>query len=152
MYSMGAMALTLFFLFLILVTGYFLGHISVKGVSLGSAGIFIMALVVGHFKGVAFESIAAWADDASKVNDYFKMVQNLGLVLFVTSIGLIAGPSFFKNLVNNAKSYVLLGLIIIFSGAIVAAAIIKFAPNMDAALTVGLLSGALTSTPAFAAA
>jgi len=72
--------------------------------------------------------------------------------LFVTSVGLIAGPSFFKNLKKNAKSYVLLGAIIIASGALVCALVTLFVPNMTSAMSVGLLSGALTSTPAFAAA
>ena len=152
LFNMGAMTITLFFLFLIIVVGYFVGHISIKGVSLGSAAIFIVALFVGHFKGVAFENIEAWQGSLDKVNSYFKMVQNLGLVLFVTSIGLIAGPSFFKNLVKNAKSYVLLGLTIILSGALVCAAITILVPGMKSAMSVGLLSGALTSTPAFAAA
>ena len=151
-YSMSSMTLTLFFLFMILATGYFLGHISIKGVSLGSAGIFMMALVAGHFKGVAFESIASWAGSEEAINENFKMIQNLGLVLFVTSIGLIAGPSFFKGLIKNAKSYVLLGATIIISGAVVCGLIIKLVPDMDKAMAVGLLSGALTSTPAFAAA
>ena len=151
-YSMNAMVLTLFFLFLIIAAGYFLGHISIKGVSLGSAGIFMMALVAGHFKGVAFENIQAWAGSEAAINQNFKMVQNLGLVLFVTSIGLIAGPSFFKGLVKNAKSYVLLGGVIIISGAVVCGIIMKLIPGMNPAMSVGLLSGALTSTPAFAAA
>ncbi|MGN0593354.1 MAG: permease, partial [Ruminococcus sp.] len=79
-------------------------------------------------------------------------VQNLGLVLFVTSVGLIAGPSFFKNLKKNAKSYVLLGAIIIAAGAGTCALITLFVPNMTSAMSTGLLSGSLTSTPAFAAA
>ena len=72
-----------------------------NGVSLGSAAIFLVALVAGHFKGVAFQDIASWQESLPAVDHYFKLVQNLGLVLFVTSVGLIAGPSFFKNLKKN---------------------------------------------------
>lgn len=151
-FSMNAMSITLFFLFLIIVVGYFIGRISIKEISLGSAAIFIVALFAGHFKGVAFDSIESWAVSEQTVNDYLKMVQNIGLVMFVSSIGLIAGPSFFKNLVKNAKSYVLLGLSIILSGALVCALVTILVPGMKSAMSVGLLSGALTSTPAFAAA
>ena len=152
LFNMSSMTLTLFFLFLIIVVGYLIGRISIKGVSLGSAAIFLVALFVGHFKGVAFEEIEAWKASETTVNSYFKMIQNLGLVLFVTSVGLIAGPTFFKNLVKNAKSYVLLGLSIILAGAATCALITILVPGMDSAMSVGLLSGSLTSTPAFAAA
>lgn len=151
-FNMSSMTLTLFFLFLIIVAGYLVGKISVKGVSLGSAAIFLVALFVGHFKGVAFEEITAWQASEATVDSYFKMIQNLGLVLFVTSVGLIAGPTFFKNLVKNAKSYVLLGLSIILAGSAVCALITILVPGMESAMSVGLLSGALTSTPAFASA
>ncbi|MGN0631762.1 MAG: permease, partial [Ruminococcus sp.] len=62
------------------------------------------------------------------------------------------GPSFFKNLKKNAKSYVLLGTIIILAGAGCCALITILAPGMNSAMATGLLSGSLTSTPAFAAA
>lgn len=151
-FSMKAMTLVLFFIFAIIVVGYLVGKISIKGVSLGSAAIFLVALVAGHFKGVAFQDIASWQESLPAVDHYFKLVQNLGLVLFVTSVGLIAGPSFFKNLKKNAKSYVALGGIIIITGCLVCAAITLLVPNINSSMSVGLFAGALTSTPAFAAA
>ncbi|MCC8112135.1 MAG: permease [Ruminococcus sp.] len=156
-FNMKAIVIVLFFIFAIIVVGYLIGRISIKGVSLGTAAIFLVALVAGHFKGVAFgenghTGISSWVDSLSSVDTYFSMLQNIGLILFVTSVGLIAGPSFFKNLKKNAKSYVLLGAIIIASGALVCALVTLFVPNMTSAMSVGLLSGALTSTPAFAAA
>ena len=137
-FSMKAMTLVLFFIFAIIVVGYLVGKISIKGVSLGSAAIFLVALVAGHFKGVAFQDIASWQESLPAVDHYFKLVQNLGLVLFVTSVGLIAGPSFFKNLKKN--------------GCLVCAAITLLVPNINSSMSVGLFAGALTSTPAFAAA
>ena len=151
-FSMKAMTLVLFFIFAIIVVGYLVGKISIKGVSLGSAAIFLVALFAGHFKGVAFQDIASWQESLPAVDHYFKLVQNLGLVLFVTSVGLIAGPSFFKNLKKNAKSYVALGGIIIITGCLVCAAITLLVPNINSSMSVGLFAGALTSTPAFAAA
>ena len=116
-----------------------------KGVSLGAAAVFLVALVAGHFKGVAFQDIASWQESLPAVDHYFKLVQNLGLVLFVTSVGLIAGPSFFKNLKKNAKSYVALGGIIIITGCLVCAAITLLVPNINSSMSVGLFAGALTS-------
>jgi len=151
-FNMKAMAIVLFFVFAIIAVGYLLGRISVKGVSLGTAAIFIVALFAGHFNGILTGEGGAWEAEAGQVANYFKLIQNLGLVLFVTSVGLIAGPSFFKNLKKNAKSYVLLGAIIIAAGAGTCAVITLVAPNMNSAMSTGLLSGSLTSTPAFAAA
>lgn len=51
-FSMKAMTLVLFFIFAIIVVGYLVGKISIKGVSLGSAAIFLVALVAGHFKAL----------------------------------------------------------------------------------------------------
>jgi putative transport protein len=155
---MKGTSLALFFMFAIIFIGYLIGKINVKGVSLGTAAIFIVALVFGHFKGVfvGYEghegSIAGWAEKLGTIDTWFKIIQNIGLILFVTSVGLIAGPTFFKNLKKNAKSYILLGLLIIASGSLVTALVTILVPNMTSAMAVGLMSGALTSTPAFAAA
>lgn len=158
LFSLKGTSLALFFMFAIIFFGYLLGKIDVKGVSLGTAAIFIVALVFGHFKGVfvGYEghegSIAGWAEKVGTIDTWFKIIQNIGLILFVTSVGLIAGPTFFKNLKKNAKSYILLGLLIILSGSLVTALITILVPNMTSAMAVGLMSGSLTSTPAFAAA
>lgn len=151
-FNMKAMAIVLFFVFVIIVIGYLIGKISIKGVSLGTAAIFLVALFAGHFNGILTAEGGIWADSASAITDYMSLIQNLGLVLFVTSVGLIAGPSFFKNLKKNAKSYVLLGAVIILTGAAVCALVILLVPGMNSALATGLMSGSLTSTPAFAAA
>ena len=154
LFNMKTMALVIFFIFGIIAVGYLLGKISIKGVTLGSAAIFIVALVAGHFLQVGLNDITEWSEAGGwdSIKPYFSMTQNLGLILFVTSVGLIAGPTFFKNLVKNFKSYVMLGLIIILSGAGTCALITILIPDMNSAMSVGLLSGALTSTPAFAAA
>jgi putative transport protein len=94
--------------FLIGTLGYLIGGVKIRGIELGTAGVLLAALVFGHFGFVI---------------DAF--VRNLGLVCFVTSVGFIAGPKFFRNFKQNAKSYVLLGLLIILSGALCCAAIVK---------------------------
>ena len=80
-----------------------------------------------------------------------KLVQDIGLLCFVTSVGFIAGPKFFSNLKRNAKSYAFIGFCVIGSAALVTAIIIMCTP-INAAMGVGILSGALTTTPGFAAA
>ena len=125
---------TLMIVFTVAVLGYLVGSIKISGIELGTAGILLVALVFGHF-GI-------------EVPD---MVRELGLICFVTSVGFIAGPKFFRNFKLNAKSYILLGLIIIAAGALTCTAIIKvFRVPTD--VSVGMMAGALTSTPGLAAA
>ncbi len=144
-----------FSVFAIATFGYALGRITIKGVSLGTAGVFIMALVFGCF---FYDDLEAQLPGFTK--DALKTVENLGLILFVTAVGFIAGPKFFGNMKKNLKSYVLLGFIIILAGGISAVACIYLGratgvtsnPEELTAMVAGLLSGALTSTPAFSAA
>lgn len=153
----------LFCVLAIAVLGYALGRVSVKGVTLGTAGVFIVALLFGCF---FFEPLKAQlmvtaesGDAVSYVDNALKVVESLGLILFVTSVGFIAGPKFFGNMKKNFKSYILLGVIIILAGGISAIGCIYLGRALGetnyaefTAMIVGLLSGSLTSTPAFSAA
>lgn len=144
----------MFSLLAILAIGYAIGRITIKGVSLGSAGVFLVALIFGClFYGNLESQLPEYTTNALKI------VENLGLILFVSSVGFIAGPKFFSNMKKNFTSYVLLGLVIIVTGAIVAIACVyvgKFMGETDmeklSAIVSGLFAGALTSTPAFSAA
>lgn len=124
----------LMIIFAIAVLGYLLGSITIKGLSLGTSGILLVALVFGHFELTVP-----------------KVVQDIGLVSFVTAVGFIAGPGFFRNFKKKALSYVLLGIAIILAGGITCVAVIKLA-DIPTSLSVGMMSGALTSTPGLAAA
>ncbi len=143
-----------FSVLIISAAGYLLGRITIKGVSLGTAGVFIAALVFGC---LFYKTLQAQLGDFTK--DALKIVENIGLILFVTSVGFIAGPKFFSNMKKNFKSYVMLGLIIIIAGGISAVICILIGRALGetntekfTAMVAGLLSGALTSTPAFSAA
>ena len=125
---------TLMIVFLVAVIGYLVGSIKIRGVELGTAGVLLVALVFGHF---GFE-----------VPD---LVRELGLICFVTSVGFIAGPKFFRNFKINARSYILLGAIIIIIGALTTIGIIEIA-GVPSDVSVGMMAGALTSTPGLAAA
>lgn len=132
--SFSEVAKSLLVIFTIAFIGYLIGRINVKGIELGTAGVLLVALVFGHF-GASVP----------------KVVGDFGLICFVTAVGFIAGPKFFRNFKVNAKSYILLGVVIILSGAATCALIIKlFGVPTD--IAVGMLSGALTSTPGLGAA
>lgn len=157
MISVSGVAFLVFCVLAIAAVGYALGRITVKGINLGTSGVFIVALIFGC---LFFPALSKALGGQEFTEDALKLVENLGLILFVTSVGFIAGPKFFGNLKKNFKSYVLLGLIIILAGAVAAISCIyvgrAIEPEMGTkdltAMVVGLLSGSLTSTPAFSAA
>lgn len=153
--SVSGVSFLIFSILVIAAIGYLLGRITIKGVNLGTAGVFLIALLFGClFYGALGEQTVGYTTNALKI------VEGLGLLLFVTSVGFIAGPKFFGNLKKNFKTYILLGLVIIISGALICAGCITVAKltmkDVDAkeltAIMTGLFSGALTSTPAFSAA
>ena len=166
--SITSITFLTFTVFLIAALGYLLGRITINGVSLGTAGVFIVALLYGAFfytnlgSQLVIKVTHVSLDTALKapyVSSALKIVENIGLILFVTSVGFIAGPSFFGDLKKNFKSYILLGLLIIVMGGLSCAGCIIFdnkvyGRNLEevSAMLVGLLSGSLTSTPAFSAA
>lgn len=164
--SISNISTLLLVIFSVLLVGYLLGRITIKGISLGDAGVFIVALLCGAlFFGVNDAGMLVF-DASSKPYDFssgLSIVESLGLILFVTSVGYIAGPKFFGNFKKNFKSYVLLGVIIILAGGLAAVGciylgeLIGYGSSIETqdgfvAMIVGLLSGSLTSTPAFSAA
>lgn len=155
--KLGSTPAVLIGAFFICLIGYAIGSIKIKGIELGTAGVFLMALLCGYLFTLPglkeipiIGSLYIESSKSAAVTSY-KFIDSIGLVLFVTAVGSIAGPNFFRDLKKNAKSYVPLGAIIILLGAAVT---IGFAliPGIGGDFANGVLSGALTSTPAFSAA
>ena len=125
--SIGNVGTLLFVVFTVLLFGYGIGRITIKGISLGDAGVFIIALLFGAlFFSIndAGQLIFAGSSKPYDFNGGLSVIESLGLILFVTSVGYIAGPKFFGNFKKNFKSYVLLGVVVILSGGFAALACI----------------------------
>lgn len=159
--SVQGITFLMFSVFIITVIGYALGRITIKGVSLGTAGVFIVALFYGalfsrQLSAAVIQTVGDTTFDIS--GQALKIIENIGLIMFVTAVGFIAGPNFFKDLKKNYKSYILLGLIIILAGGLACIGCYFIGrgaeddPKEFVAMLVGILSGSLTSTPAFSAA
>ncbi|WP_218017746.1 hypothetical protein [Formosa haliotis] len=123
-----------FVLFLIIVIGFIIGRIKFKGISLDVSAVIFVALVFGHY-GVQVP----------------KDFQYIGLVLFIFTIGIQAGPSFFESFKKNGRELAVLASILVGSSGLIAF-LIFYVFGIDKNLTIGLLNGALTSTPGLAAA
>ncbi len=121
-------------LFLIIAIGAAIGRINVFGVSLGSAAVLFVALAFGH---LGFKIPQQFAD--------------LGVILFVYSIGLQTGPRFFSGFKQRGIKFSQVGLIAILSAGAVTW-LVSYWQELPAPLAVGMFAGALTSTPGLAAA
>ena len=121
-----------FALFLIVALGFMLGRIKIKGLSLDVSAVIFIALLFGHF-GVIIP----------------KELGNFGLVLFIFTIGIQAGPGFFDSFRSKGKTLLIITLLIISSAAFTAEGL-KYAIDIDTPSAVGLVAGALTSTPGLA--
>ena len=157
--ALSVTGITFLMLCVLIITavGYALGRITIKGVNLGTAGVFLIALVFGCIFYKPLEA-QLMVGDKSYITNALKIVENLGLVLFVSSVGFIAGPNFIANFKKNFKSYVLLGAVIIIVGGAVCMGCLMIDKQFSTrpadelpAIFSGLLAGALTSTPAFSA-
>lgn len=121
-------------LFLILGLGILLGRLQVKGVSLGTSGVLFVAILFGHI-GVTLPDF----------------ITQVGVVLFVYAVGLMAGPRFFKTFRRNGSSFALLAMVSL-AVAFAAAVAVELAFGFGGGLSAGLFTGALTTTPGLAAA
>jgi putative transport protein len=121
-------------LFVIMAVGAALGHITVRGISLGGAAVLAVALVFGHYQFTVP-----------------KEVRDLGLLLFVYAVGLQAGPRFFRTFRRHGMKHVVIGLASIIVGLAVAVGVAAWL-SLPFDLGAGLFTGALTNTPALAAA
>lgn len=90
-----------FALFLIIALGFMLGRIQIKGLSLDVSAVIFIALLFGHF-GVIIP----------------KELGNMGLVLFIFTIGIQAGPGFFDSFRSKGKTLIILTLLIVGSACL----------------------------------
>lgn len=131
---MGIFAVPYFALFFIIAIGFLIGRLKIKGISLDISAVIFVALLFGHL-GIVIPS------------DF----QDVGLILFVFTIGLQAGPGFFQSFRSKAATPIAVAVILVTTamGVTIFSAWIF---NIDFNLAVGLFTGALTSTPGLAAA
>jgi putative transport protein len=122
-------------LFMVLAIGFLVGKIKIGGIKAGSTiGVLLAGLVFGHF-GFTIDPV----------------IGSIGFSLFIFSVGLQAGPSFFSVLMSDGPKYLALAVVVAAAGlgtAVVLSHVMDYAPGLGA----GMLAGALTSTPSLAGA
>jgi putative transport protein len=118
--------------------GVGLGSLRFRKLGLGSAGVL--------FTGIFLGQLGFHIDPA-----ILEFVRDFGLLLFVYSVGLQVGPSFFSSLRGRALGLNLLAGFIVTLGTLTALAL-RYLFNLSAPAAAGLLAGATTNTPSLAAA
>ncbi|MCX8088368.1 MAG: aspartate:alanine exchanger family transporter [Meiothermus ruber] len=126
----------LLLLFLVAALGYLIGQIRLGSFSLGVSAVL--------FVGLAFGALSP----ELRLPDF---VYLFGLVLFVYTIALASGPGFFASFGKRGLRYNLLVAGVIGVAAMTITAVGTLL-SLNGALKAGLFAGALTNTPALAAA
>ena len=124
-------------LFIVIGVGGALGSVRVKGVALGPAAAL--------FVGLAFSAF-----DERLANTPL-VVSQIGLALFIYTIGLASGPSFLAEL-RRGGARVLVGVAVLLGLITAGVAALGTALDFDAGARAGLFAGSLTNTPALSAA
>ena len=123
---------------LVCTVGLGLGKIKIAGISLGIAFVFFFGIAAGSF-GLQIDE------------QMLNYCETFGLVIFVYTLGLSVGPTFFGSFRHEGTLFNLWGLGVIFLGTIMSV-ILSYAMNVPMSDMVGILCGATTNTPALGAA
>ena len=123
-------------IFVVVALGTALGAVPFGPLRFGASGALFVGLAVG-------------ATDA-RLGENLALLQSLGLALFVYTVGLAAGSTFFRDLRRQLPLMAATVLAVLASAAVAIALGKVF--ELSPALVAGTYTGALTSTPALAAA
>ncbi|MDG6479222.1 putative transporter [Glaesserella parasuis] len=138
---MSEIALTVSLLSLVAVIGLWIGHIKVRGVSLGIGGVLFGGILVSHFMtqyGVKL--------DAHTLH----FIQEFGLILFVYTIGIQVGPGFFASLRQSGLKLNAFAVMIVGISGILVILLHKIF-DVPLPVILGIFSGAVTNTPSLGA-
>ncbi len=134
----NSIAHTVFTLAIAIAIGIALGKIKIAGISLGITWILFVGIALGSFGMQIDPTIVAF-------------VKEFGLILFVYSVGMQVGPSFFSSFKQGGMRLVGIASAIVLLG-VATAYIIHLVTGTPISTMVGVLSGAVTNTPGLGAA
>ena len=134
----AGIAHSIFVLAVVIAIGTLLAKIKVEGISLGATWILFAGIVASHF-GMNLHA------------DTLNFVRDFGLTLFVFSIGLQIGPSFFASLRQGGLKQMWLSILAMLLAAVVAYLLV-IPTETPLQTMVGVMDGAVANTPAMGAA
>ncbi len=123
---------------IVIALGTALGKIKVAGISLGATFVFFVGILAGHL-GFGID------------HDMLVFAQSFGLVLFVYEVGLEVGPGFVRSFLGTGIKLNVLSVANVVLGTAMAIGL-AYALSVPIQDMAGILCGAVTNTPALAAA
>lgn len=136
--AQGAVAQAVLILSIVAATGLALGSLGIRGIKLGAAGVL--------FAGIFFGQLGMHMDE-----HILGFVRDFGLLLFVYTVGLQVGPSFFSSIKQQGLKLNILGAGVVLLGTLIIA-IYRMVFHFAVPVLAGLFSGGTTNTPSLAAA
>lgn len=139
-----------FLLLTAIVLGQFIGKIDYKNFSLGSSGSLFAGLLLSYLHYQYIKGTGKGLD-----SDYIlvsKQLFGISLIGFIASVGLLAGPNIEKALRQNGIKFLILSLVVTFTGAVSTFLLGELASISSKASLIGTYVGALTSSPGLATA
>ena len=134
------MAHTLLIYSAIITLGMALGKVHVKGVSLGATFVLFVGLLIGYFQ-VGIDPV---------IIDFLK---NFGLIICIFAVGLQVGPGFFSSFKQGGlKLNGLAVLTVVLGVGMTMSLYYLLSDKVSLPMMVGVMSGAITSTPGLGAA
>lgn len=131
--------------FLVIAIGLCIGKIRICGISLDLAAVLIVAVAIGWLLN-AVNCIS----DVERLDSYMKMFSSLGTALFVSTVGISAGYSL--NIKSTGKLFsVAVGAFMIGTAFLTMTIISKINTGISHSNLLGVLCGALTTTPGLSA-
>ncbi len=135
---LGGNATTLIILSFTICLGLLIGKLKVRGFSLGITNVL--------FVGIALSAVGVAVD-----YKLIGLMKDLGLVLFIFTVGLQVGPSFFSSFRKGGLKLNLLAVAIVVLGVLATVLISMFSgETLD--VMAGVYSGSIGSTPGMSAA
>lgn len=138
---MSEITLTVSLLSLVAVLGLWIGHIKVRGVSLGIGGVLFGGIIVSHF----MNQLGIKLDGHT-----LHFIQEFGLILFVYTIGIQVGPGFFASLRHSGLKLNGFALMIVGLSGVLVLLLHKLF-DVPLPVILGIFSGAVTNTPSLGA-
>ena len=125
----------LLLIFTVIGLGYLVGNIRIAGIQAGPViGVLLVGLVFGH---LGFSAPAG--------------ASSFGFALFIFSVGIQAGPTFFSAFAADGLRYVTLAFVVAGTAVALTFGLTQLL-DLEHGFSAGLLAGALTSTPTLAGA
>ncbi|GEP68585.1 aspartate:alanine exchanger family transporter [Cellulomonas soli] len=126
-------------LFFLIGAGSLIGHVKVRGVGLGAAAVLFLAI-----------GVSAWGTAHGRDLELPEEIGTLGLALFTFSVGIVSGATFFTSLRHSLR--LIAAIVAVLACGAGAAVLVGGWLDLSPAVVAGAFAGAVTNTPALAAA